>query len=134
MNSRQSFEIPVRKRNGSRSPAPSRKLEEASPRRAKQKAVTLEITPLQELSAADRKELLSLTGKERASSLGARVLLGMLAETGKTMRQVARESGFDVSVLSNIANGRRASGPDLWTLAALAEAMDLDLQLHFSKR
>jgi transcriptional regulator with XRE-family HTH domain len=50
------------------------------------------------------------------------------------MREVARRSGFDVSLLSNIAKGKRVSGPELWTLVALADAMDLDLDLSFSRR
>lgn len=85
-------------------------------------------------NASDRKEMLSTVGKEIASSMGAYVLQKMLARSRKTMRQLARESGFDVSALSNIANGKRLSGPELWTLVALAEAMNFDLRLDFSER
>ena len=101
---------------------------------AAQRATSLTATPLAEMDKAARKEVLTLTGKDLASSLGAHILLRMLAETGKSMRQVADESGFDVSLLSRIANGKRTSGPELWTLVALAEAMDLDLTLDFAKR
>ncbi|GGE39827.1 hypothetical protein GCM10011360_29350 [Primorskyibacter flagellatus] len=87
-----------------------------------------------DLSQDARKAVLSMAGKEIASQLGSRILLEMLAESGKSMRAVAKESGFDVSVLSNIANGRRASGPDLWTLVALAESMGLDLHLSFTRQ
>lgn len=101
---------------------------------AEEKSVSIEASSIEEIGSSDRKEILTMVGKEIASGLGSQILLRMLAESGKSMRQVARESGFDVSVLSNIANGKRVSGPELWTLVALAEAMDLDLQLNFYKR
>lgn len=87
-----------------------------------------------DISQGNAKEILTLVGKELASNLGSRVLLAMLAESRMSMREVARRSGFDVSLLSNIAKGKRASGPELWTLIALADAMELDLDLTFSKR
>ena len=83
---------------------------------------------------AERKEVLTLASKEIASGLGADILLDMLADKGVSMRQVARDSGFDVSVLSNIARGKHVSGPELWTLVALADAMGYDLDLTFHKR
>ncbi len=98
------------------------------------KSAPLKAPKLSEIRDADRKEILTLASKEIASSLGSHVLLRMLAESGVSMREIARRSGFDVSVLSNIAKGRRTSGPELWTLIALADAMDLDLELSFSKR
>lgn len=99
-----------------------------------QKPVSLEMPDLGGLEAADRKEVLTLSGKAIASSLGSRLLLKILAESGKSMRELARETGFDVSVLSNIATGKRKSGPELWTLVALADAMGMDLQLDIIKR
>jgi hypothetical protein len=86
------------------------------------------------LDPKDRKDVLTMAGRQLATMIGSGALLEMLAHSGKSMRQVARESGFDVSVLSNIANGKRASGPELWTLMALAEAMDLDLHLDVRPR
>ncbi|MEO0866641.1 MAG: helix-turn-helix transcriptional regulator [Pseudomonadota bacterium] len=80
---------------------------------------------------AARKAVLTLASKEIAAGLGARVLRDMLAERGVSMRQVARMTGFDVSVLSNIARGKHVSGPELWTLIALASAMGYDLDLTF---
>lgn len=103
-------------------------------KRGPQRSVSLERPEIEELSEKNRKDILTLAGKEIASNLGSRILLGMLAETRMSMREVARKSGFDVSLLSNIAKGKRTSGPELWTLIALAEAMNLDLDLSFSKR
>lgn len=100
----------------------------------RQRSVPLDAPRAEEIDAGSRKEILTLSGKEIASGLGSRILLAMLAETGLSMREVARRSGFDVSLLSNIAKGKRTSGPELWTLVALADAMDLDLDLSFSKR
>lgn len=104
----------------------------ATPARAR--SVSLDTPNIEALGDKDRKEVLTLAGKEIASTIGSRVLRAMLAESGMSMREVARRSGFDVSLLSNIAKGKRTSGPELWTLVALAEAMGMDLDLHFSRR
>lgn len=88
----------------------------------------------EDISEGIRKDVLTFVGKEIASNLGSRTLLAMLADRGLSMREVARRSGFDVSLLSNIAKGKRMSGPELWTLVALAEAMDFDLDVSFTKR
>lgn len=105
------------------------------PSNKRQRSVSLESSKLVEQAGPQsRKEVLSLVGKELASSLGSRILLAMLAESKISMRELSRKSGFDVSLLSNIAKGKRVSGPELWTLVALAEAMDLDLKVSFSKR
>lgn len=114
-----------------------RKTRSAKSKPEKRRETSAEIEPQQmeqDLSSSQRKKVLSLAGKELASSLGSILLQKMLAEYGKSMREVARETGFDVSLLSNIASGKRKSGPELWTLVALAEAMDLDIRLDFSRR
>ena len=85
-------------------------------------------------AVANRKAALTTASKEIAAGLGAAILMEMLNDKGVSMRQVARESGFDVSVLSNIARGKHVSGPELWTLVALADAMGYDLDLTFHKR
>ena len=93
-----------------------------------------EVVAEEKSNARLRKKVLTLASKEIATSLGSHVLLSMLAKRGMTMRQLARDTGFDVSVLSNIATGKGSSGPELWTLIALADAMNLDLEIAFSER
>lgn len=104
-------------------------------RQGRQKAVGIDLpNGLGALDARERKAVLSMEGKEVAAGLGARILREMLAKSGKSMRQIATESGFDVSVLSNIARAKHVSGPELWTLVALASAMGFDLDLTFAPR
>lgn len=49
------------------------------------------------------------------------------------VREVSRRSGADVSLLSNIAKGKSVSGPKCCTSVALAKAVDLVLEVSFSK-
>lgn len=112
-------------------PGPAR---ETKARAASGVAATLSPLRMDDIPSDDRKAVLSTAAKELASSFGAKLLRVILVEKGITMRQLARESGFNVSVLSNIANGKRVNGPELWTLFALAEAMELKLELSVSPR
>ncbi|MBV6657136.1 MAG: helix-turn-helix transcriptional regulator [Devosiaceae bacterium] len=94
----------------------------------------LDTAPLSTVrNPAERKALLSLYGKQKASSLGAVLVRQILARSGLSMRQLERKSGFDVGLLSRIANGKRPSGPELWTLIALAEAVGLELTIDLTQ-
>lgn len=57
----------------------------------------------------------------------------MLAEAEISLQQLADKTGFEVQTILAIAKGDVTAGPELWMLVSLAEAMNFDLNLNFSK-
>lgn len=86
------------------------------------------------LPVEDRKAVFDEIGKEQARILGARLVAQMLDQTDLSSREIAATFGFDHAALSRMANGRAASGPTLWKLFALAEALGYDLELKLTPR
>lgn len=103
------------------------------PRKA-QKLVDLPAVDLTDMNPEARRDIYSLAGKEIASSIGSRLLFQMLSASELSIQELSEKSGFDASVLFDIVSGKLPAGPDLWTLVALGEAMELDVDVSFSKR
>lgn len=82
----------------------------------------------------DRKAFFDEIGKDQARILGSRIVAQMLDETELSSREIDAEFGFDHAALSKMANGKAPSGPTLWKLFALAEALGYDLSLSLTKR
>lgn len=84
--------------------------------------------------ADERGEDVVELGKGLARVAGARLAAKMLAESSLSLRQIQERFGFQPAALSNMANGKTLTGPTLWKLFALAEALGYDLKLDAVKR
>jgi hypothetical protein len=73
-------------------------------------------------------------GKELARVYGAEVVGAMLAASGLSLREIQEKFGFEPASLSNMANGKTKTGPTLWKMYALAEALGYRLELTAVKR
>jgi hypothetical protein len=83
-----------------------------------------------QLPAAERKSVLDQAGKEAARIMASGVLAEMLAGCGKSQRELDEDFGFDHTALSKAARGVGSqSGPQLWKLIALAEALGYEITL-----
>jgi len=86
----------------------------------------------------------TLTGREReilkdaakldAGFLGSEVLARAMEERGVSLREVSRRTGIDTARLSELSRSRSKSGPHLWMLVAIADALELDLDIQLSPR
>lgn len=79
------------------------------------------------LSAEDQAEVLADVAKEQARLLGMQVARSLLAQSGKTLAEVSALTGINASTLSRIATGQRDTGPTLWTLLAISQAVGIPL-------
>ncbi|WP_298919862.1 hypothetical protein [uncultured Roseobacter sp.] len=73
-------------------------------------------------------------GEELARVLGAQVIAQMLNETPLSGREIGARLGFDHSALSRIARGDSKTGPTLWKVFALAEALGYRIELNAVKK
>ncbi|MCR9123246.1 MAG: helix-turn-helix domain-containing protein [Phyllobacteriaceae bacterium] len=86
------------------------------------------------MSPDDRKAMFDGIGKDLARIAGAEALASMLRESGLSGREIDARFGYDHAALSRTANGKSASGPTLWRLYALAEALGFDIELKVTAR
>lgn len=82
----------------------------------------------------DRQADVSEVGKELARVFGARLAAQMLKETPLSLREIQQRFGFDPAALSRMANGKTETGPTLWKLFALAEALGFDIHMSLSRK
>ena len=73
-------------------------------------------------------------GEALARPLGADVLAQMLNGSELSMREIGAQSGFDHTALSRIARGDSKTGPTLWKVFALAEALGYRIELNAVKK
>jgi len=89
---------------------------------------------LNEMSPAERKAMFDGLGKDLARVAGAQALASMLQKSGLSGREIDTQFGYDHAALSRTANGKSVSGPTLWRLFALAEALGFDIKLKVTAR
>ena len=109
-------------------------VEDMRERNGPQKSVQMPVPDLTNLSAQARRDVYAMAGKEIASSMGSRTLVAMMTDSGLSTQDLSDVSGFDVSFLDDIVSGKLPSGPELWMLVAMADAMGYDLQATFTTR
>ena len=83
-----------------------------------------------------RKRIHDGTGKEAARILGAEIAGRMIRESGLTYREIEERHGFEKSALWDMVHGKAPTGPTLWKLFALADALGyrLDFTLEPAPR
>ena len=86
------------------------------------------------LPASERKAIFDEVGKDLANVLGADLVAEMLSDTRLSQRAIDAETGYNHSALSRMARGETKSGPTLWKLFALAEALGFKLELKLSRK
>lgn len=86
------------------------------------------------LDPAERHAVFRDVGEELARTLGAQVIAQMLNGSELSRREIAAQSGFDHTALSRIARGESKTGPTLWKVFALAEALGYRIELNAVKK
>lgn len=86
------------------------------------------------LDPAEKHAVFRNVGEELARTLGAEVIGQMLNGSDLSMREIAAQSGFDHTALSRIARGSSKTGPTLWKVFALAEALGYRIELNAVKK
>lgn len=87
------------------------------------------------LSPEMRKTVLTEAGKETARIMASGVLAQMLAETRVSQRELDDTYGFDHTALSKAARGVGSrTGPQLWKLIALADALGYRIELTAKRK
>lgn len=86
------------------------------------------------MSPDERKAMFDGIGKDVARVAGAQALASMLRDSGLSGREIDARFGYDHAALSRTANGKSVSGPTLWRLYALAEALGFDIELKVTER
>lgn len=86
------------------------------------------------LSPSEKNAMFRDVGEELARTLGAQVIAQMLNDTALSGREIGAKLGFDHSALSRIARGDSKTGPTLWKLFALAEALGYRIELNAVKK
>ncbi|MBW4707541.1 helix-turn-helix domain-containing protein [Roseobacter sp. YSTF-M11] len=86
------------------------------------------------LDASEKHAVFREMGEELARTLGARVIAQMLNDTPLSGREIGARLGFDHSALSRIARGDSKTGPTLWKVYALAEALGYRIELNAVKK
>lgn len=86
-------------------------------------------SPLGILPLDVRRAALEEGAQEAARLISSDVVRQALRQSGKTLRQIQSETGLDPAMISRIATGRHKSGPHVWSLMAIAQALDLDLKI-----
>lgn len=89
---------------------------------------------LEAMSPEDRKAMFDGIGKDVARVAGAQALATMLRKSGLTGREIDARYGYDHAALSRTVNGKSVSGPTLWRLYALAEALGFDIEIKVTAR
>ncbi|WP_187430896.1 hypothetical protein ROLI_009490 [Roseobacter fucihabitans] len=86
------------------------------------------------LSPVEKNAVFRDVGEELARTLGAQVVAQMLNGTPMSGREIGAQLGFDHSALSRIARGESKTGPTLWKVFALAEALGYRIELNAVKK
>ncbi|WP_299679405.1 helix-turn-helix domain-containing protein [uncultured Roseobacter sp.] len=86
------------------------------------------------LEPAERHAVFRDVGEELARTLGAQVIAQMLNGSDMSLREIGAQSGFDHTALSRIARGDSKTGPTLWKVFALAEALGYRIELNAVKK
>ncbi len=86
------------------------------------------------LAPAERHAVFRDVGEELARTLGAQVIAQMLEGSEMSLREIGAQSGFDHTALSRIARGESKTGPTLWKVYALAEALGYRIELNAVKK
>lgn len=86
------------------------------------------------LDPAEKHAVFRDVGEELARTLGAQVIAQMLNGSDLSMREIGAQSGFDHTALSRIARGASKTGPTLWKVFALAEALGYRIELNAVKK
>ena len=86
------------------------------------------------LDPAEKHAVFRNVGEELARTLGADVIAQMLNGSELSMREIGAQSGFDHTALSRIARGDSKTGPTLWKVFALAEALGYRIELNAVKK
>ena len=86
------------------------------------------------LSPAEKNAVFRDVGEELARTLGAQVIAQMLNDTSLSGREIGAQFGFDHSALSRIARGDSKTGPTLWKVFAVAEALGYRIELNAVKK
>ncbi|WP_298971994.1 helix-turn-helix transcriptional regulator [uncultured Roseobacter sp.] len=86
------------------------------------------------LDPAEKHAVFRNVGEELARTLGAQVIAQMLNGSELSMREIGAQSGFDHTALSRIARGSSKTGPTLWKVFALAEALGYRIELNAVKK
>ncbi|MFY0618541.1 helix-turn-helix domain-containing protein [Shimia sp.] len=85
------------------------------------------------LTTADKAEVLSDVAKEQARLLGMQVARSLLAQSGQTPAEVSALTGIKPETLSRIATGFHDTGPKLWTLLAISQAVGIPLTVALQR-
>lgn len=86
------------------------------------------------LAPAEKHAIFRDVGEELARTLGAEVIAQMLNGSELSMREIGAQSGFDHTALSRVARGSSKTGPTLWKVFALAEALGYRIELNAVKK
>lgn len=86
------------------------------------------------LSPGEKNAVFRDVGEELARTLGAQVVAQMLNDTPHSGREIGAKLGFDHTALSRIARGESKTGPTLWKVYALAEALGYRIELNAVKK
>ncbi|WP_299964276.1 helix-turn-helix domain-containing protein [uncultured Roseobacter sp.] len=86
------------------------------------------------LDPAEKHAVFRDVGEELARTLGADVIARMLNGSDLSLREIGAQSGFDHTALSRIARGQSKTGPTLWKIFALAEALGYRIELNAVKK
>ena len=84
--------------------------------------------------ADDRGEDVLALGKALARVMGARLAAEMLDGSDMSLREIQDRFGFQPGALSDMTRGKTKTGPTLWKLFALAEALGYQLDLKLTKK
>ncbi|MEP2639642.1 hypothetical protein [Roseobacter sp.] len=86
------------------------------------------------LDPAEKHAVFRAAGEELARTLGADVIAQMLNGSDLSAREIGAQSGFDHTALSRVARGQSKTGPTLWKVFALAEALGYRIELNAVKK
>ena len=86
---------------------------------------------LESLTPKQRHEVLSAAAGRIARDLAADLVHSALASAGKSLRQLRQESGIEPAVVSRVATGANAGGPQLSTLVQIGLSLGKTLRISF---
>lgn len=89
---------------------------------------------LDALAPRERWAVLSDSAKELARMEGARIMREMLSQRPNSVNALAEVFGFAPATVSDIVRGKSTEGPKLWMLMAMADLLDLDLDISVRPR
>jgi hypothetical protein len=85
-------------------------------------------------NAAERNETVSDIGKELARVRGAQIVADMLSNSSLSLREIEEKYDFAAAALSKMANAKTLTGPTLWKVFALAEALGYVIDISLKKK